>query len=302
MIHQWGDVTIRNDLASSSKPIYAYLVLKAIETGKLDSLDAPVAKWGPELEELNAERGYKDRGITFRHLLNQTSGYGLEEGPGEAFAYNDHATGLLVWALFYRVYGLPPARYDELLNGDLLGNAIGFEDRPTVYHRNSPRGRIRMSARDAARFALLYLRGGRWNGKRILDKKSFQEALAGPLPPEFPRTAGREAEEIPGVQSVGGGKNEKSHLNCLGHYWWLNRTTPDGTRLLPDAPPGTFLGSGYGGRFAMIVMPELDLAAVWVGVHPEIDKRAWSPFSEVGRFRVNEMLRELLAARTEPKP
>ena len=61
----------------------------------------------------------------------------------------------------------------------------------------------------------------------------------------------------------------------------MNRTTPDGTRLLPDAPPGTFLGSGYGGRFAMVVMPELDLAAVWVGVHPEIDKRAWSPFSEV---------------------
>ena len=73
-------------------------------------------------------------------------------------------------------------------------------------------------------------------------------------------------------------------------------------RLLPDAPPGTFLGSGYGGRFAMVAIPELDLVAVWLGVYPGIDKSAWSPFSEVGRFKVNELLRELLAARTGAIP
>ncbi len=68
--------------------------------------------------------------------------------------------------------------------------------------------------------------------------------------------------------------------------------------MLPDAPPGTFFGSGYGGRFVMMAIPEWDLVAVWLGVFPGIEKTAWSPFSEVGRFHVNAMLRELRAART----
>ena len=95
MIWEWGDVAFRNDVASSSKPIYAYLVFKAIETGRIGSLDDGVERWAPEIRELNGQQGYPDRDITFRHLLSQTSGYGLEERPGDAFAYNDYATGLL---------------------------------------------------------------------------------------------------------------------------------------------------------------------------------------------------------------
>ena len=72
------------------------LTFKAIELGLIGSLDEPILRWAPEIGNLNADLGYKDRAITFRHLLNQTSGYGLAEKPGEAFAYNDFATGLLV--------------------------------------------------------------------------------------------------------------------------------------------------------------------------------------------------------------
>lgn len=300
MIYAWGDVTFRGDVASSCKPIYAHLVLHAVQDGRIESLDVPVMRWVPELAELNADLDHKDRDITFRHLLNQISGYGFQERPGEAFAYNDFATGLLMWTLFYRVHDLPPVRYDELLNGPELGAALGFEDRPTATHPNSPRGRIRISARDMARFMLLYLRGGTWRGKRLVRADLFREALSGGLPRAVPRTAGVDAEMLPPVwKSFGGGKDEKNHLGCLANYWWFNQITPDGTRLLPDAPPGTFLGSGYGGRFAMVAIPELDLVAVWLGVYPELAKSVWSPFSEVGRFKVNELLRELLAARLE---
>ena len=93
MIHAWGDVAFRGDVASSAKPIYAYLVFKALEEGRIGSLDDRVERWAPEIRELNGQEGYPDRDITFRHLLSQTSGYGLEERPGEAFAYNDYATG-----------------------------------------------------------------------------------------------------------------------------------------------------------------------------------------------------------------
>lgn len=299
MIFSWGDIAFRGDVASSCKPIYAYLVFKAIEQGRIGSLDEQILRWAPEIGELNADLDHKDREITFRHLLTQTSGYGLREKPGAAFAYNDYATSLLVWTLFHRVYNLPPARYDELLNGPLLGAALGFEDRPTAVHPNSDRGRIRISARDLARFALLVLRGGVWNGKRLLREDLFAEALGGSLPVDFPRTAGVEAEDLSaqGWKPLGGGKNEKNHLGCFGYYWWHDRITPDGQRLLPDAPPGTFLGMGYGGRFAMVVIPEEDLVVVWLDVHKEWEKSAWSPFSEVGRFKVNDMLRELMAAR-----
>ena len=47
MFHAWGDVTNRHDVASSSKPVYAFLTFKAIEEGRLASLDEPVAKFMP---------------------------------------------------------------------------------------------------------------------------------------------------------------------------------------------------------------------------------------------------------------
>ena len=47
----------------------------------------------------------------------------------------------------------------------------------------------------------------------------------------------------------------------------------------------------------MVVVPEWDMVAVWQDVYKNEN---WSPFSEVGRFKVNELLRELLAARTVP--
>lgn len=296
MIFAWGEIDQRRNMASSVKPIYAFLTYKAIETGRLGSLDDPVANWVPELDDLNAAAEYKDREITFRHLLEQTSGYGLEEEPGEAFAYNDYATGLLVWALFYRVYDRPPKAYDEILNGELLGAALGFEDAPTAVSPRVPRGRIRISLRDQARFALLYQRGGIWRGRRFLREDLFRQALGPPLPDEFPRTAGAETEHLEEVAPIGGGKDAKHHAGSLGHFWWHNDRTPDGTRLLPDAPPGTFLGVGYGGRSAMVAIPELDFVAVWndVDLH---SGEVWSPFCAIGRFKVNGLLRELLAAR-----
>ena len=82
MIFTWGDVAFRGDVASSCKPIYAFLTFKAIELGLIGSLDEPILRWAPEIGNLNADLGYKDRAITLRHLLNQTSGYGLAEKPG----------------------------------------------------------------------------------------------------------------------------------------------------------------------------------------------------------------------------
>lgn len=298
MVFEWGDTAAVNDAASSTKPFYTFLVFKAIERGKLKSLEDLAVNWLPELGDLNADLGHKDRGITFHHLLSQTSGYGLKEAPGEAFAYNDYNTGLLSWILFRGVYAMEPGREDELLNGDLLGEAIGFEHSPTARHPRSRPRRLRISVRDQARFMLLMRRGGRWGERRVLREDLAEQMLAYSIPPDVPRTSGAESEHLEEVEPFGGGKDLKNHLGCLGYYWWLNRVAPDGRRLLPSAPPGTFMGSGYGGRFAMIAIPEEDLVVVWQDIY---DGEEWSPFSETGRPMLNEVLEELLAARTGNK-
>ena len=297
MIYSWGRINRRPDVASVVKPFYTHFTLKAMEKGLIESLESPILHWVPELGELNPALGYKDRSITFHHLLSQTSGYGLIEHPGEAFAYNDYGTGLLAWALLYRVYGLPPNRYNDLLNGSDLGETIGFEDSPTLTHPRSIRGRLRISTRDLARFGLLYLRQGQWEGDILLREDLFNLALREPLPPDFPRTSGKDAELLDRVRPIGGGKDEKGHGGSLGYFWWFNRTGLDGKPFFPDAPPNTFLASGYGGLFAMVVIPELDLVVVW-NILDRSNWVRWSPFDEVGRYHVNDMIGELVAAQT----
>lgn len=296
MIYKWGDIRMPLDAGSSIKPIYAHLLYKAVETGRIPSLDSRVVDWVPEIGELNPERGFKDRGITFRHLLHGLSGYGLAENPGEAFAYNDYAIGLLVWTLLNRVYDGSP---DEILNGELLGAAIGFEDRPTFENPDSKDGRICISARDMARFALLYLREGRWDGQQILRPDHVREAMGAAVPVDFPRTSGAGAERWRQVRTIGGGNNENDHLGCFNGFWWFNRRTPDGDRFLQDIAPDAFMGSGWGGRVIMLVLPRQDLIVVWQYIRP-LERIMWTPLSKRGRFKVNGLLRYLLEARTYP--
>ena len=294
IIHEWGRTDVAMDAASSMKPFFTHWTLMAIQAGAIGSLDDRIEKWMPEIADLNPALGHKDRDITFRHLLSQTSGYGLTEKPGEAFAYNDVGTGLLADVLFRRVLRCAPGQEDDVLRGSWLGEAIGFRHRPTLLHPDYPFGRLHVSVQDMARFALLYLRRGQWQGKQIVRPDLFEMAMSFSLPENLPRTRDEEgAEYYADIDSIGGGFNQKNHLGCLGYFWWFNRRTPDGRRLLPDAPPGLFMGIGYGGRFAMIIIPECDLVAIWFDVHP---KEEWSPFDQIGRMRVNAMVRELLEA------
>jgi len=79
LVYTWGDASKRGDVASAAKPVYAHFLLKAVEDGKIPGLDEPIVRLQPGLADLNADLGHKDRGITWRHLANQTSCYGLAE-------------------------------------------------------------------------------------------------------------------------------------------------------------------------------------------------------------------------------
>lgn len=78
----WGDVQKRGDMASAVKPVYAHFPLAARAAGQIPRLDEAVVVHEPRLADLNPALGPRDRGSTWRHLVNQTSGYGIRSRPG----------------------------------------------------------------------------------------------------------------------------------------------------------------------------------------------------------------------------
>ena len=93
------------------------------------------------------------------------------------------------------------------------------------------------TARDFARFGLLYLRGGIWDGQRILPEGWVDYARA-PTP-------------VPETERLG-----------YGAHWWLGM-----------AGPGSFSANGYEGQYTVLV-PELDLILVRNGKTPLDQKDA----------------------------
>ena len=265
MVYTWGDASRRKDVASAVKPLYTHLLLKAVEDGKIKSIDEPVYKVEPRLAALNEDLGYKDREITWRHLCNQISCYGVRERPGRAFDYSDWNMALLFDSLFLKVYGTSWEKVDSEVLGPGLTDLLGCEDKPTfmAFGTGNRPGRLAISPRDFARFGLLYLRKGNWNGKQLIDAETAAAAISTPVPISIPRTKGAKGEMIKGQRSIGGGNNQCDHNGNYSFAWWINGVGRDGTRNWPDAATDVYGCFGHGDIRAMVVMPSLDLIVCW---------------------------------------
>ena len=255
LVHSWGDETRSRDVASAVKPLVSTLLAIAVAEGKLASVDARVADVLPELATLD---GGKNAAITWRHFASQTSGYGLREAPGTAYGYNDFALALYYDTLMGKVF-----RQDgnEVLR-TRLAEPLEFED-PYSFDKPKP-GRLSASVRDFARFGLLYLRGGRWRDRQIIEPKLLAMLLTSPIPADLPRTTGEDAPMLPDQRSLGGGKNiTPAGPGFYSFNWWLNRVDAKGRRLYVDAPPDTYVAAGHGGKRMLWVIPSLDLVVSW---------------------------------------
>lgn len=259
MVYSWGDQSKSSDVASAFKPLLTTLLFMAIQEGKLAGVDARVSDFEPRLKELNAG---KDGAITWRHLANQISGYGLAEAPGTAYSYNDYALTLYYDTLMNQVF-----REDgtQVLK-TRLAEPLGFQDPFTfdAFHRKDRLGRLALSVRDFARFGWLYLNHGAWCGRQLVRTDLVQLATSSPLPPAFPRTSGRFADMIAGQHSIGGSRN----ITPIGpgfysFNWWLNGTNSAGQRLFEDAPLDTFVASGHGGMRTLWMFPAWKLVVCW---------------------------------------
>ncbi len=105
---------------------------------------------------------------------------------------------------------------------------------------------VEITPLDLARFGLLYLNRGNWNGKTILPAAFVDEAGKNQVP-----TAGR-----------------STFLHGrYGLYWWTNDVMPNGKRPWPDAPPRAYTAHGHGSNFCFI-LPEWNMVIVRMGTVP----------------------------------
>jgi len=123
-------------------------------------------------------------------------------------------------------------------------------------------GAMKISAREAARFGLLFLNRGNWNGRQLLSARWVEEATRVQVPATVPHGFAERAESGPGE---------------YGFNWWVNGLKPDGRRKFPGAPPGTFCGAGHNNNYCFVI-PEWNMVIVRLGLDGSAGDRVWSDF------------------------
>ena len=268
MVHTWGQHTNRIDIGSAAKPLYAHMVHATIARGEIPDLDTPVARLVPELDYINKDRGYPDAGITWRHMVQQTACYGVEEAPGAAFNYCDFQTAMLIDTLVHRLHKVSYDRADEILMYPTLWNHVGQQDKPTLAHPpSSLPGRLSISVRDFTRFGLLYMNDGKWGDTQVLPRKVVRMIRSSPLPSDIPQTSGTRTERVHHQRSIGAGKHtptRENHMNSYSYMWWVNGVMDDGSRFFANAPADTFCALGHGGEKALIIIPSKKIVVCWL--------------------------------------
>jgi CubicO group peptidase (beta-lactamase class C family) len=254
------DMHTRTRTWSTAKSIGVTLLGILAGQGKMH-LDRPLdLEWlpryrSPETDPRNA--------ITLRHVLNMSSGLYPVDSRGMEYATG---SGLAYWAGASSINGArnralmrEPGTFWDYENYDTLLAILAMKqvlgDEYLTFPRTALLDRIGMrstllsvdrfgdfilssqvytNARDLARFGLLYLNDGMWDGERIISKEWIQ----------FVRT--------PASATADNG-------NFYGGQWWL---VPDDRT---DVPADAYSTAGNRGQFA-IVVPSHDLVIVRRGL------------------------------------
>src|SRR6187549_2116593 len=245
---------------SMSKSFTAAMIGILVKENKL-SVDspAPVAAWA----------NTKKQKITLKHLLQQTTGLDyteiytrpssvtkmlfskgdmaayaeslvLKHEPGTVFNYSGGNSNILSKIIRQTVgekdYAAFP--YNELF---YKINAYSFLMEPDASGTYIGSSYSYATARDFARFGLLYYNDGVWNGDQILPTNWVKESIQ-------PSAADK--------------------LKQYGYQFWLNGYSKKDTskRRFADVPADMFFADGYGGQDIYII-PSEKLVVVRLGLH-----------------------------------
>jgi CubicO group peptidase (beta-lactamase class C family) len=268
-IASWGDIK-RVDMTFSVTKSYLSTVAGLAVDQNLISTKEKVSTtvWETTFD------GSHNQQITWEHLLNQSSDWSgtlwgghdwadrpPKEGsiddwknrdfytPGTRFEYNDVRVNLLAYSLL-QVWRkpLPQVLKEHIM--DPIGASttwrwFGYDNSWTDldgHHVQSVSGGghsgggIFINALDHARFGLLFLNKGAWNGKQLISQDWIEKATA----------------------------SSPAQVN-YGYMWWLNKK--ETSRFWEGVPENVFYAAGFGGNFIVIV-PDEELVIVTRWLEP----------------------------------
>jgi CubicO group peptidase (beta-lactamase class C family) len=249
VVEAWGDVAHKSNLHSCRKSLLSALIGIAVAEGKIH-LDDTLEKLG--LDDKPPSLTPEEKQAKVRDLLEARSGIyhptvyetkGMEEGkpprgshaPGTFWYYNnwdfnalgfiyEQAMGMRIFDAFYQKIAQPIGMQDfRPRDGQYI---TGRDTRFPAYVFD-------MSARDFARFGLLYLHHGEWKGVQVVPRDWVA------------------ASTHPYSNTESGG---------YGYLWWTGDSA-SGERAEIPFPRGSFWAEGHLGQYAVVV-PALDLVIV----------------------------------------
>jgi CubicO group peptidase (beta-lactamase class C family) len=253
------DAATLHDLRSVSKSVTSALFGIAAASGAIRDIDAPVLSYFPEYTDLQTPERLR---IRLRDVLSMTSGLEWDESsrpygdplnsetamdaatdryrfvlsrpiaaaPGEQFRYSGGDTMLLA-AVIERATKQRLSKYAE----QALFRPLGIERYEwTSYPDGTPiaASGLRLLPRDMAKFGLLYLQRGQWQGSQVVPE-AWVKASTSPQ--------ARISDRPFGFQNY-------------GYQWWLGSARD-------DAHTTWIMAVGYGGQRIMLI-PSRDLVIV----------------------------------------
>jgi hypothetical protein len=258
--HPYYHGTDEHTMQSVSKTVTSAIIGIAIQRGDFKApLTTPVLHYFDETKVKNVDE--RKRRMTLRDLLTMTSGLDwnedlpyddpanpsdlmeaaddwvqfvidrpMKDEPGAVFAYSSGATELLAH-IFKRETGIDIERYAHRNLFEPLGIKDYFWKR-TPLGVVDTEGGLYLRTEDLAKIGLLYLHGGRWNGRPLMTADWVKESMT-------PRIDAGEGFQY-------------------GYQWWL----------LPHGTPSrlAWAARGMGGQ-RLVIFPEDRLIVVSTAWH-----------------------------------
>ena len=261
IVGRWGD-TDRVDMTFSVTKSYLSTVAGIAHDKKLISVNDKLKDyiWDGKFDDPHNSQ------ITWHHLLNQSSqwsgelfgtydwadrpprGLSIEEikkqkllPPGKAYKYNDVRVNLLSYSLLNVLRKPLPVVLKENIMDPIGASTTwrwyGYDNSMVVVDGVNVQsvsggghfgGGIFINSEDHARFGLLFLRDGIWEGERLISSEWIKKIR---VPSENNPT--------------------------YGYMWWLNT----GDRYWEGLPENIYYGSGFGGNY-VIIIPDHDMVVV----------------------------------------
>ncbi|RYY58763.1 MAG: class C beta-lactamase-related serine hydrolase [Chitinophagaceae bacterium] len=224
-----GTSTSSFRIFSATKSMAAFLVGLAQEQGKLD-INNKVISYIPG--GWSKATLAEEAAITIKDLMTMTSGLNenltYDTVPGTRWRYNT-----LAYHKLYQVLAAAYNQSNDTYTTEQLWSKIGMQD---SFWDTEPGGGPTMScsARDMARFGLMILSEGQWNGVPLMSNTTYFQTML----------------------------NTTQNLNpSYGYLWWLNgkssyvlpTSVPVNGQLMPNAPADLVAALGAGDKKIYVV-------------------------------------------------